>query len=130
MMYTYLDFTDHLPLTIQLGCLKYSIIPLCGNGLYFPHQRINLCGDHIPARCLSDVRCYRSVCPHIQDPLKSLCIKDHRAVAQCDTSLTGSDHQMASVAVIRLPRVDHSQQIWCFLSRRRCHSFMWENTTD
>lgn len=81
----------------------------------------------VTTRCLSDTQClgYRSVYPHFQDPLKSLYVGNHRAVAQCDTSLTGSDRQIASVAVIRLLRVDFSQQIQCFLSRQRCHSFLF-----
>ena len=41
---------------------------------------------------------------HLQDPLKRPRVGDHRAVARCDhITHTGSDRQIASVAVVRLP---------------------------
>ena len=85
-------------------CLKPAIIQLVGMCCLL-HQRINLCVDYQQGvfQTFSDSG-YRSVYPHFEDLLKALYFRDHRAAAQCDTSLAGFDHQIASVSVIRLPR--------------------------
>lgn len=45
-----------------------------------------------------------SAYPHLQEPLKRRRVGDHRAAARCDhITHTGSDRQIASVAVVRLP---------------------------
>lgn len=45
--------------------------------------------------------------PHFQDPLKSLYIRDHRAVAQCDTSLKGSDIKLLLLQSFVFPNRFH-----------------------
>lgn len=113
-----------------LGPLKYSMhtitLPV-GMGLPSPSENKSV-SIRYPLGVFQtcSVSGYRSVYLHFQDPLKSLYIRDHRAVAQRDTSLTGSDHQIASVAVIHSSsRVDSSLQIECFPGRQRCHSFLF-----
>lgn len=118
---TNLAFTRHLWLIQRQQCL------LRPSSLYmWESENKSLCwsGNYSVFRTCS-VSGYRSVDPHFQDPLKSLYVGNHWAVAQCDTSLTGSGQQIASVAVIRLLRVDFTQQIQCCLSRQRCHSFLF-----
>lgn len=66
-----------------------------------------------------------SAYPHLQEPLKRRRVGDHRAAARCDhITHTGSDRQIASVAVVRLPEWLPLPADPVFFSRgaQRCHS--------
>lgn len=69
---------------------------------------------------------YTSVYPHCLVSFEPLYVRDHRTAAQCVTSLTRSDHQIASGAVVRLPEwLSHNRSATRGVTPR-CSLYVWK----